>query len=786
MGTDARLFVFVPLALCAGAMHAQELSPAAQEAAAALKAFADDGLPKQLELAPTAKGAAAAKALGRLGAKAHEVAFGTLRSSQQALPAHFVEAFAGIEPTALWSVPLLVECMTKQSPNALLAVQVLHKLGDAAGCAVPDLRAALAGGKLSPQVQQEVNALLRSLKPTGAPPRPAPPAPAIAAGLTDGLLEILDRRPAQAWPALQALLRIGDDAAFEAALRLCAQLQNSARTADARRLLDVVHATYRARVSADPAGPWGLPRPARDAAVRRFILANHQPAAILQWNDELRTANAGMRRTLALAAALRSPQGQKDPFVAYVLAHPDEIPPADVRPIEAAAPQPQRIPNNPFAVSAAELVQLLRQLDAGPPPQRMLAQSRLEGAAIDTFPAEAVPLALAAMAPHRLQGFVERHLWKAGAAAVKPVLDAWPKADENGRRALVSVLARINPASAASVAFVLEQSRNDKTQDGMAARQALSSMRRPDVFAVALQLLQRQEARADVLLHLADLLPEDPKALAPRTDELLALLPELAESQRQALLWRLTAEPREGLELIHRWLDGDRPELRLAAVRLYAARTNDPKWAATILQLLRDPDPGIAEAATLVSSAADEQRAEIAAALLERWPKASPNMQAAMVRAFERFGPDAAAAKPLLEPRLQAPGWGARLAAAMALLALDEAHQDALAVVRALLHDADAYTRRAALNGLQGHAAVAERLASDVAGSLDDKDMQVVLEALYVCHVAPVVAKDKRARLDELAGSDDPAKNAGGTFSDWGSVADWARRVRERLGALPR
>src|SRR5262249_24755901 len=51
----------------ASAVLAQDLSPAAQQATAALKAFADDDLPKQLEAAVTPKGALAAKALGRLG-----------------------------------------------------------------------------------------------------------------------------------------------------------------------------------------------------------------------------------------------------------------------------------------------------------------------------------------------------------------------------------------------------------------------------------------------------------------------------------------------------------------------------------------------------------------------------------------------------------------------------------------------------------------------------------------------------------------------------------------------
>lgn len=748
------------------------------ELAAVLRSFPDDGLCKHLEAAPTSKGAAAAKALGKLGPRAHEVAFGTLRGSHQPLPNHFLDAFTDLEATASWSVPLLVECIQYRPATAPMAMQVLRKLGNAAQ---PALREALAGSRMAPQALEDLNALLRTLKPPAALQRAAPVAP-VDPGLATQLLDVLDGQPAQAWPALQALLRIGDEAALSAALRLCEQLQNPARAADSKRLLDALHATYRARISSDPAGPWSMPRPARDDAIRRFILANHQPHAILHWDDLLRTGRAELRRTLALAAALRSPKGSKDPFTVWVLAHPDEIPPADVRPVAIAPPPAPARPATSPAIAGAEVVKLLKQLDSGPAQQRMTAQSRLRSATVDTLPAEAVTLALAGMAQYRLHDFVQRNLAKAGTAAVKPAFDAYPKADELGKRALLHALAQIEPASETLLTFILGKARDQKTAEGRFAVQALNMMQRPDVAALAVKLLDDKEWRGDVLRRARELLPQDPKVLAARTGELLALLPGLDDEARRALLDYLTRQPREGLDLIRRWLASDGPELRLTAVGLYAARTNDPQWVATMLALLRDPDPRIVARAASGCTWAEEQRPKIAAALVELWPKASPELQTTLVRVFAQFGADAAGAKPLLEPRLQAEGWGARLPAALGLLAMEPGHPEAQAAMRALLTSAEPYTRRAALNVLQGHPALAEQFAAEVAESLDHPDTQVVLEALYVCEPAPRVAKDKRERLLQL----EERVKAKDATNDDANVSDWARRVRERVEALGR
>ncbi len=724
----------------------------------------------------TGKGQAAAKALGRLGVKAHEAAFGALRSNQE-LPAHFLDAFTALEATAAWSVPVLVERLQSGSSNrcnALLAVQVLRKMGPAAGSAVPALRAALKQGALAPQVQQEVAALLGTLRPVDPPPRPPLATPAVSSELAPSLLELLERgRPEQAWPALQALLCLGDGIAVEAALRLTMLLQTPARAADARRLLNTLHAIYRARVSPDVDASFGIRgQPERDLAIRRYLLAHHEPLAILRWEDLLRTGNATMRRSLALTAALRSPRGARDPFVTWLLAHPDEIPPDDLRPLDPAAST--AAPAAARGIPGGELLRELRQL--GDPRLSAAARARLETAVIAEFPAAAVPLALAAMKVHGLHQWVEQHLPKAGAAsAMKPIADAFVDSDEPGRRTLLQVVARITPANAATVTFLLEQARSTDPFVSNAAAQALGELRRLDALQAALELLQQPRWRADVLDHFRSFLPHEPVGLAPLTEQLLALVPELNEATRAQLLGLLAKPPRGGLELLHRWLAGDESALRVATLRIYAQRTNDPQWAATMTKLLRDPDAAVAETAALVcANAAPEQRESIFAALLELWPAASENLQAAMVRAFAALGETAAPVRPLLEPRLQASGWGARLAAATALLAQDVTHAAALAEYRALLRADDAYTRRAALNGLQTHPAIAVALGAEVVAALDDADPLVVREALYVCDAAPAIATARRARIEELITSEDPL------------ISRFARQVREQLDAAAR
>ncbi len=671
----------------------------ADEAAltATLAKFPDDGLPLLIERFVGGDDAVAVE-LAALGPAAHETLLGILCRHLGRRPPALLAAFGGFDASCGWALPILVA-----EPRAMrdqVRQELLLRLGPAAAPALDLVEDEALKQKL---LAVSDGAIL-----------PGPSRPVVDPGLQDGLVERLRQGPSsQRWPALQALLRLGDDAAVAAAfalLELGADPECAAEAARLRRMLAYAYATrcrqgLGAHHQIDPMelGPEAL----------RFALAPLGPGG----NDAQRWAthpDPRVRRAAMLVAAETDtlPHQHWEKMLEALAAEADP----QVRAWRDAADQARR------QRAALVLARAVGELTAGDPHRRSNALREVQMVDLRDAPPGMVDALLAVAA-----GSDSSEASSAGYLLQRlPEPERWFTAEllagAKGKVRTVLLDAASRGVQPPAVTAVLLGMTAEGEQERQALEQALRGAKADVLLRVARDVL-RDPARRDRALRNLTLLRwthlRQP-VLAPLAAELAPLLAGLPPAGQLDLL-ELSADVPADAAVLTALLGAPTPELRLRAVRAWSVRREaTPVVGALVVPLLDDADPSVAsEAAWLLGRVTTDKQAA-ADALLARYHRDRVDVArlAALAGALGVLGEPSAV--PALEAALQDPRPKVKQAAAQALLAKGQTHAGALAAFQELFVDPDPEVRRDAVYHAAGSVESAERVYDLAVKLLDD------------------------------------------------------------------
>lgn len=708
-------------------------------AAAALLAFRDDGQPTLLAAlerdGPPAADVLAA--LHALGPAAHEALLGyVLRPFARRDPA-VLAAFGDFDARAAWALPLLAHEANVIDP---CAQELLRRLGPAAAAAVPALQE-LCRTKY-PSLQSLVDDLVRaSDQPLPAPY--VPPRPRVPNEAVPGLLRALAVGPATVrWPALQALLAAGDDAA-EAAAEVLWELEIAEATGEQGQALA---AALRCVAGARCLPGWNAldavagPDQLREA--RRLALAGrlHRQALMQRW---LRDPDDARRRIALLGLAMDDGVESHRALRWLPVSDAD---PALQRRIERLC-ELRAVRGARFAASLLPTLAATPISERGPLLDRLAAYDLQRAPA---SPASLWPLVVAVLvADDALSG-------KVGPPEGRLDSEEFASRSDLGRSAEALLRQQAQPGFGVPAGLLVLVPQLGTGATYAQVRRELLRAADPAALAACLRDCGSEPpllARWLRCLLAADVDAAPVVALVGETFAAqLAAAP--APTQLDWYEWNRAAPVPESLW--SQWLrpdDGDqrRRALGLAMRRRPAVALELP----LLVECLQDRDVPTAALAGFLLGRDDRAPAEAVAALAARCATADPELHGRLLQVLLHQRAHAHLARPAIEAAFASSSWRVRLPAAVLLLALEPDHAPARAALDGWFVDRKAEVRRQALFQVANVPELAASCVDAAFAALDDRDEQVRCSAVRLLGAVPA-AQDRSVPVLRSLWQQDP------------------------------
>ena len=693
---------------------------------ATLAQFPDDRLPALLgRLA--ARDAAAASGLAALGRSAHEALLGAVLDPMFPKNVGLLQAFGAFDARCAWALPLLGD---PEVPLTNEVQELLLRLGPAAAPLVPQLTARAQAAR-----QGHLRDFVERLTAATDGPVPASdpsPRPRVAPDLVPALLGCLRDGPDERrWPALQALLCVGDDAATEATetlLRLSLQPGWLPRAEDLLLTLRCVYSTrcLQGRMPLQTLPPEDLPVEARRRALAGRVSDFN---AVQVWQ---RSADAGLRRTAALVASKNGPAG-------------------------FPLPLPRSTDGDATVEAAVELVRALRRRDGAAAARDALPRLRVDdlGESLD---------AMHTLARHDLRDAPEE-LWTIVLGiGTEPVVTSGSPRDpllvqtRSRRDAALRLLDAAVAAEPVPDALVANLPRLAATESG--ERRVRTLLEHVELRALEQQLRAASEDPVALAPWLAALrMAGQPLQRRPELDALVtALAPLVPDLPPAAQLDWLELDRRTAVsDAVWRALLGDSDvAIRRRATELaWRGLHLRPFPPDLVLPLLHDPDPAVARNTAFLLAQCKTGRERAVDALVAAFPTADAELQQWIVFALWGQREVAAPARATIDAAFASGHPKVRVHAAMLRLFFDRDDATAFAELQALVRHADVGVRQHALYQAGNDQAIATRLVDAAIAALDHPDEQVAYAAARLLGNAPQ-ARDRslpalRASLDRTS-----------------------------------